>query len=273
MSRFITIFILILSTFGFKPIDKGSIIPFRVDCFQLDVLGNLYVVHESELVKYNDQLEKQATFTNLSLGEISSVDASDAMNIMVFYQDFAKIVFLDNTLSPKNSTIDLSELGFPNASLACLSYNNSFWIFDPVNQELVCINQFLEINERSGNLNQIIDTEIEPDQLFESGNYVYLKDRKEGVFIFDRYGGYMKRMPFVNVDDFQMINANTYSYLKSDTLFLYNSQTLQQDTLISPFPPVAKIKNNPNIENLFYSLDKAGNLKEFAHVRKIHYNY
>jgi hypothetical protein len=140
---------------------------FKVDYFTLDIFGNRYVVHESELVKSIDTAKSTITFSNLSLGEISSVDASDAMNILVFYQDFAKVLFLDNTLSLKKSAIDLGDLGFPNASLACLSYNNGFWIFDPVNQELIRINQFLEVSERSGNLNQIINTEIEPDQLFE----------------------------------------------------------------------------------------------------------
>jgi hypothetical protein len=231
---------------------------FKVDYFTLDIFGNRYVVHESELVKSIDTAKSTITFSNLSLGEISSVDASDAMNILVFYQDFAKVLFLDNTLSLKKSAIDLGDLGFPNASLACLSYNNGFWIFDPVNQELIRINQFLEVSERSGNLNQIINTEIEPDQLFESGNNVYLKDKNEGVFIFDRYAGYQKRMPFTDVDDVQIIGSNVMTFLKNDTVFSYDMLTLNTDTIPMRTNGIKQIFIKKN--NVILYLEENGNL-------------
>lgn len=222
---------------GLTSFESQRVIPcysfgFKVDYFTYDILGNTYLVHESELVKLEAKNSREkTTFSNLSLGEISTIDASDAMNLLVFYQDFAKVLFLDNTLSLKKSIIDLGELGFPNASLACLSYNNGFWIFDPVNQELIRINQFLEVAERSGNLNQIINTEIEPDQLLEAGNKVYLKDKIEGVFIFDRYAGYLKRMPFTNIDDVHITDTEGLVFLKNDSLFSYNTQSLNLDTM------------------------------------------
>lgn len=252
--------LLTLSLVSYSPINRGPVFKFKMDNFDVDVLGNLYVVREAELIKYNSELRKEATFANLSLGEISSIDVSDAMNLLVFYEDFSKVLFLDNTLSLKKSAIDLSELGFPDASLACLSYNNAFWIFDPVNQELVRITQFLEIGERTGNLNQIIHTEIEPDQIFESGNNVYIKDRKEGVFIFDRYGGYLKRMPFLEVDDLKIIGQNTLSYLRNDTSFTYNMQTLKMDTNSYESNSIRKVIPIPGSQGFFYILKKDGNL-------------
>jgi len=245
----------VLSFFSFKNIGNESIFNFKVDYFDVDILGNLYLVRESELVKYDAALERQSTFSDLSLGEITSIDASDAMNLLVYYEDFGSIIFLDNTLSIKKSAISLADLGFSITSLACLSYNNAFWIFDPVNQELIRINQFLEITERSGNLNQIINTEIEPDQLFEAGNNVYLKDRKEGVFIFDRYAGYLKRLPFLAIDDLQFIEPNNLAFLRSDTLFTYNMNTINMDTMTLLQKGVKKIMVNS--DSYFY-LGKKG---------------
>jgi len=248
MKKNILIFITFIGIIGFITIPTNSIFPFKTDNFDVDILGNIYVVHEAELLKYDDKLKQQATYINLSLGEIDMIDASDAMNLLVFYKDFAKLVFLDNTLSVKKSAIDLGELGFPNASLACLSYNNGFWIFDPVNQELVRITQFLEVGERSGNLNQIINTELEPDQLFESGSKVYLKDYDEGIFVFDRYGGYLKRLPFFNLDDLQIGNTSALIMLRNDTTFTYNTQTLVLDTFINEFKSIQKARiTNRNI--------------------------
>jgi len=260
MKRILIILLLAVGLISFttQSITNSYSYNFKVDYFTLDILGNRYVVHESELVKSYETGKHTLTFSNLSLGEISSVDASDAMNILVFYQDFAKVLFLDNTLSIKKSAIDLGDLGFPNASLACLSYNNGFWIFDPVNQELVRINQFLEVAERSGNLNQIINTEIEPDQLFESGNNVYLKDKNEGIFIFDRYAGYQKRMPFTDVDDVQIIGSNVMAFLKNDTVFSYDMLTLNTDTLPLKTDDIKQIFIKKNNDILF--LGENGNL-------------
>ena len=260
MKRILIILLFSVGLISFTPqsIRYSFSYDFKVDYFTLDIFGNRYVVHESELVKSIDLGKPPVTFSNLSLGEISSVDASDAMNILVFYQDFAKVLFLDNTLSIKKSVIDLGDLGFPNATLACLSYNNGFWLFDPVNQELVRINQFLEVAERSGNLNQIIHTEIEPDQLFESGNNVYLKDKNEGVFIFDRYAGYQKRMPFTDVEDVHIIGSNVMAFLKNDTVFSYDILTLNTDTLPLRADGVKQIFIKKN--NVILFLGENGNL-------------
>ncbi len=261
MKHILVFIFLSVSLLSFNSMRSKLLFNFKVDAFDIDVLGNLYLVNETELIKYNSELEKQATFSNLSYGEITSIDASDAMNLLVFYEDFAKVLFLDNTLSLKKSAIDLSDLGFPNASLACLSYNNAFWIFDPVNQELIRINQFLEIGERTGNLNQIINIEIEPNQLFESGDHVYLKDSKKGIFVFDRYGGFLKRMPFLNVDDLQIEGENTLKYLRNDTTFSYNMKSLQSDTTIYEFHSIKKVIPFSNQEGYYYILQKNGELR------------
>ena len=257
------IIILILPLLLISAKDSGSdfVFDFSVDDFELDVLGNLYVIHDTELRKYNSDLKETANFSDLKYGSITLVDASDAMNLLVFYEDFAKVLFLDNTLSLKKSVISLSDLGFPNATLACLSYNNAFWIFDPVNQELVRITQFLELGDRSGNLNQIINDELMPDQLFESGDRVYLKDREKGVFIFDRYGGFIKRLPFINVDHIYLEDRYNLSYLKNDTLFTYNMQTLTEDTLSFSVPDLKKVAINPQH---IYLLNQKGKLQVFS---------
>jgi hypothetical protein len=253
----ILVLLIVIGIFSFKNVDDKSVFDFSVNYFDVDILGNLYLVHGNELSKYDKEGKRKATYTNLSLGDISSIDASDAMNLLVFYEDFGKVIFLDNTLSIKKSAISLADLGFPNATLVCLSYNNSFWLFDPVNQELIRINQFLEISERSGNLNQIIQTEIEPNQLFETGNHVYLKDVNEGVFIFDRYGGFLKRMPFLQVDDLQLSASNTLQYLRNDTLFEYNMKLLDSDTLVLKHQNIKRVKRD---SFSLYFLNKKGRM-------------
>ena len=144
---FISIFTLLVSLNG-----SQNFIISNADYFEIDVQSNLYIVKGAELQKYNSDNELLYTYSNLVYGDISTLDVYKTTNIFLYYRDFNKILFLDNTLSIKYSAIDISELGYPEANLACNSYNNSFWIYDPINMEMLRFGRALQNTDRTGNL-------------------------------------------------------------------------------------------------------------------------
>jgi len=217
--------------------------PNKIDSFEIDVLGNLYFVNDAELQKYDYKSNKLGVFSNLMYGKITSIDVSDAMNILVYYQNSNKIVMLDNKLSIKNSPIDLSDLGYSETSVACLSYNNSFWIYDAIGHELLRFNLLLENTDRSGDLKSITSYNLNPIQIIERDNNLYLRDKENGIFVFDRYGGYLKRLPFLELDDFY-IRSNSWQMLKNDTNYSFNPITLQIDTIAAPYKNIAEMRVN-----------------------------
>ena len=217
--------------------------PRKIDYFELDVIGNLYFVNGAELKKYNSSAKELYTFSSLMYGNIESIDVRDAMNILVYYKNSNKIIMLDNRLSVKNSPIDLSDLGYSETSVSCLSYNNAFWIYDPVGHELLRFNLLLENMDRSGDLNSITGYNLNPIQIIEKDNQLILRDNQFGIFIFDRYGGYLRRIPFFNLDDF-CIRTNTWQILKNDTNFSFNPFTLNTDTLLTPYSNIDEMRVN-----------------------------
>lgn len=209
---------------------SNSMFPKNIDFFDLDILGQLYFVKGSELKKYSPDGELLQNYSNLYLGDITLIDVSDPMNLLVYYQDINQIVMLDNQLSIKNSPIDLNDLGYGQANLTCLSYSNGFWVFDPISQSLIRFNNLLEESDNSGNLKNITGYQIHPLQLIERDNQLILKDKEFGIFVFDRFGNYIKRIPFNDIDDIY-IRSGVWQMLKNDTSLFFNPSNLQIDTI------------------------------------------
>jgi hypothetical protein len=250
------ILLCVVFLFGFKPLTStvSSDFPPKISFFEVDVMGNIYLVIGSEIQKYDAHNKLQKTYSNLNFGTISSLDVTDAMNIMVYYGNFNIIVLLDNQLSVKNSPIDLALLGYEEAKLSCISYNNGFWIFDPINQELVRFSQLLEVTNHSGNLLSLTQYNIQPEQIVERDNQLYVRDSRLGIFVFDRYGGYLRRFPFLQLDN-MYIRSNSWQLLRNDTLFIYSPKLLQLDTLTLPYNNVTAFRYN---EKADYLLDSHG---------------
>lgn len=204
--------------------------PKNIDFFDLDILGQLYFVKGSELKKYSQDGILLQNYSNLYLGDITLIDVSDPMNLLLYYQDVNQIVMLDNQLSIKNSPIDLNDLGYGQANMVCLSYSNGFWIYDPISQSLIRFNNLLEESDNSGNLKNITGYQIHPVQLIERDNQLILRDKQFGIFVFDRFGNYIKRIPFNDIDDIY-IRSGVWQMLKNDTSLFFNPINLQIDTI------------------------------------------
>lgn len=220
--------------------------PNRISFFELDILGQLYFINRSEVKKYSADGKLLKTYSNLYYGDITYIDVSDPMNLLVFYEDNNLLLMLDNQLSIKNSPIDLNDLGYGQANLVCLSYGNGFWIFDPISQSLIRFNNLLGLTENSGNLLNITGYQLHPIQLIERDNQLILRDKEFGIFVFDRFGNYIKRLPFENIDDLY-IRSGIWQILKNDTSLFFNPRTLQLDTVPIFYKHINEFRLNDNI--------------------------
>lgn len=190
----------------------------------VDALGNMYVIHGGEIKKYNPQGVFQKTFSNKRYGRIDDIDISNPLKILVYYKDFQQVLFLDNQLSPAADVISLEKAGYEQTSLVCSSLNNSFWLYDKQNNELVRFSQDLRALVKTGNLKRILDLDLQPGYMREYGNYLYLNCPREGILVFDIYGTFYKTIPIKNLKEFTIINGNVFYYEKS-VLKEYQTQT------------------------------------------------
>ena len=99
-----------------------------------DAFNTHYFLNNNVLFKKTDVELLQ--YQNLALGKVTKVDISNPLKILLFYQDFNTIIFLDNQLN-EIQKVDFSNLDVPVvASAVGISGQNLVWIYNTLNQQI-----------------------------------------------------------------------------------------------------------------------------------------
>ena len=228
------LFLLLFTTriFAQNELQLIDTIPIKADFFSSDNQGNVYVVKGSELTKFDKSGKQLYKYSNKEFGNISFVDVSNMLKILVFYKHFLQVIFLDNTLS-LNGSIGLNKIDFNQAQLVCSSYNNGMWLYNQQNMELVRIDQQLQKTQQTGNLSLLLNIELRPSYLLECDNKIYLQNPATGILIFDRYGTYYKTILDSTIDQFQPKGDWIY-YSSAGKIKAYNIKTTEEKQLGTP---------------------------------------
>lgn len=213
----------------------------KADYFTSDNLGNAYLINGHEIFKYLPNGKLFNRYSNLMLGNITSVDATNPLKLLLFYRDFSKIQFLDNQLSENRGVISLQDLGLEQSTLACISFDNGFWVYDQISFSLIRFNQAFDKTQEVRNINQNIGYEPQPNFLHESGDWVYLNNPGTGILVFDIFGTYFKTIPIKGLTDFQIAGENLL-YFKEGKLLSYNLKTLQEAEVQIPYDEIKMLR-------------------------------
>ena len=234
-----------LSSSFSHPQDSSSVMSFELTLeievtsksITSDYLGNVYTIDDNEIAKYSAAGALISSFSDKNAGTITSVDASNPLRVQVFYQDFGQIIYLDDVLSVIGSNISLIEQGLDQATLSCSSWDDGIWLYDPQDFELKRLGSDLRLSHQSGNINQLVGIEANPNFIIEKNNFVYLNDPLTGILVFDQFGTYYKTLPVRGIDRFQVSGEQVF-YLQDGKLMSYNMQTFQHAKL-----PISSDKN------------------------------
>lgn len=176
---------------------------------QADELGNLYVVSpNNQLYKYNSAGKVLATLNYNYNGNISSIDASNPMEIYVFYKEINRVLFLDNNLAYRGE-LDLTKLNITQASAIARSYDNGIWVFDLGDLQLKKMSKDGTITQSSGNIRQIIKTNFVPNLIMENTKQVIINSDSICLF-FDVFASYVRT---------KKVQTNTQIQLGNQHLF------------------------------------------------------
>ena len=222
------------------------------DYMTTDHIGRLYLAKGQELFLYSDEGELMYQFSDLSRGKIEHLDTRNPMKLQLFYPDYGQITLLDNTLSRTRNNIDLNALGLSLAQLACASFDNGFWVYDPISFRLIRFDQGLNITNDISNVNQLVGAEIEPNQLVEFENWLYLNSPNEGVFMFDSFGTYSKLIAIPGAERIQVRENGIFLEFENQ-LIKYNPLNFEQSDIELP------VKNYKSVsieKNRLYILQK-----------------
>jgi hypothetical protein len=222
---FLPLLIVLLSFRQDKPLHL--VIKAKFDYFTVDNIGNMYLVNEDELLKYLPSGKFFARYSNLKLGKISFVDATNPLKILLYYRDFQQIVYLDDQLTANAESIALEELGNEQTDLVCAGANNSFWIYNKQNNELIRFNELSKQVAATGNLKQILRTEISPNFMIERNNFLYLNSPQTGIYVFDIFGTFSKVISLRNLKNYQ-VNDDIVYYQKDSSFCSYNFKYFEE---------------------------------------------
>lgn len=215
-----------LNLFNFQ---NNSEIISSCDYFEIDHLGNIYVVKNTEIIKYDSQQRKICSFSDNSLGEISTVDTSDPLRILLFYQDFNKLVYLNNRFSKIGNEIDLYNYSANESDLVCNSQKGGFWIYNTIENQLIYINNNGIISTKSILLTNIF-ANSEIVKIVEKNSKLYLLYINKGVLRLNQNGQFEKKHTINDITDFQIVGGDII-YRNENGLYRYLPFN-QEDELI-----------------------------------------
>ncbi|NOZ46295.1 MAG: hypothetical protein GXO79_05885 [Chlorobi bacterium] len=226
-----------------------------------DHFRNFYIIKDNQLLKYDKEGNYISDYSNSIVGTITSIDVSDPQRILLFYEDFNQLIFLDNKLAEIGSPILLDDLSLGNIILSCSAEQGGFWIFDQTLQQLLYFNKNLALEYKSNNIRTISNVQGEPNFLLEKNSNLYLNIPETGILIFNNFGFFTKLIPIKNLKTFQVINQNII-YNSANSVIQFNRNTFNYDTLyVASFNNIEDIKLEQNIGYI--------RRKEFVDIVKI----
>jgi hypothetical protein len=225
----------------------------EADFFTTDNQCNIYVVKKNELVKYDKSGKQLCKYSNKNFGNISYVDASNMLKVLVFCKEFSQIIFLDNTLSANGEPVSFDKIGLQQVSLVCSSFNNGMWIYNQQNFALTQLNTLYQVEHHTENLNNLLNINFQPIEMLEHDNRIYINNPSSGVLIFDIYGTYYKTVPVKNAKQIQIIGDWIY-FMLENSVHAYNTKTTEETEFSVPETNFSSFRLE--VETLFLRTEK-----------------
>ncbi len=175
-----------------------------IDLFTTDELGNLYTVRGNDLDLFDRHGVHKAHNSLNTFGLISRIDAYSSMKPVIFSRNQGQLAMLDNTLSIRGGTVDLSRNGYPQVTLVCAGVQDRFWFFDERDMALIRVDGKLQELANTGRLDQLLSFSPQPTYMEESESRLYMVDPKHGVLVFDLFGTFVRTLPIQGAERIQV---------------------------------------------------------------------
>ncbi len=199
--KIIQIIILVLLSYGVSAQQDSSFhfiksFPGDIADAAIDNLDNVYLLSSTnQLKKYNANGDSVAVYNNVRhFGKLYSLDVSNPLKLLLYYKDFSTIVTLDRLLTVR-STIDLRRNNLLQVNAIGLSYDNNIWLFDAYDNKLKKINEEGKVLLETPDLRTVFQETISPQQIIDQNKQVYLYDSTNGLFVFDQFGTFKRKIP------------------------------------------------------------------------------
>jgi len=202
----------------------------KPEIFTTDKLGNCYIYRDNLLKKISSDAKVLGQFSSLESGKLHSIDASDPMQVILFYKDFNQLILVDNKLSQIGKVFYFDLLDLSSVTAVCKSKQFAIWIFDEYEEKLILygfnpqgIILTINIDKYKKDIGNV-------DFMIESGNEIYLKGKNNMIWVFDHYGSLQNKLELPMDNDFQIKN-NTIIYSVNNQVVRHNVLNEKSDSM------------------------------------------
>lgn len=214
----------------------------------VDNLDNLYLLRASgQLKKVSAQGDSLAVFNDLRrYGSVSSIDVSNPLRVLVYYQNFSTVLILDRFLNVR-STLDLRKTNILQVRAICLSYDNNIWLYDEIEHKLKKVDETGKLLMETPDFRLIFGEAAAPESITDHDGLLYLYDRRLGIYVFDYYGALKNKIIIQDWDNLR-IAGNSIWGTKGNMLYQYRKDLFRvyDQPLPSAFVPYEKLYFTPS---------------------------
>jgi len=180
----------------------------------LDKFDSWYYIDQNVLYKKKET--NIVSYTNLQLGNITSVSINNPFNILVFYRDYNTVVILDNYLNKKQQIY----LGNNTITHVSYAFADNIWMYNLEIQQLELYNYKLDIKVATTRPSAVLQVK----NLESNAKNVYVLDNVGNLSQFNNYGD------LVNYDrnlaaDKVFVFGEKVLFLRNKILFLKSTQS------------------------------------------------
>jgi hypothetical protein len=208
---------------------EGDIVEFTVDN-----LDNVYLLSSrNQLKKLNANGDSVAAYNDVKrYGQVSLIDVSNPLKVILYYEDFGTVVALDRFLNVIN-TIDLRKQDILQAKAVGQSYDNRVWVYDAVENKLKKVDDDGKILQETADFRLLFNQVPSPQKIFDQDQYVYLYDSAQSVFVFDYFGTLKNKILISHWQNFKV--SGKYIFGNSNGLLhRYEIRSFRLDDWLMP---------------------------------------
>jgi hypothetical protein len=207
---------------------------------EFDMQGNIYLSTQTgSIIKLDSSFRELASYTAEKIIPISSIDVSNRFRIFGFYKNNQSFILLDQNLRILNDhAIDSRMVG--NGVAACYASDQTIWIFDDLDFSLKKLNPSLNQIVINVRLSLLVGAkQYQIIQMEEYQNRIYVNNSTDGIYVFNKFGNFLKKIDISTPQLFKIYKAKLY--------FVDQSAIKAIDLYTNEMEMISEIKKTENI--------------------------
>ncbi|MFA9219844.1 MAG: hypothetical protein ACEQSL_01515 [Sediminibacterium sp.] len=200
---------------------------------QCDALGNTYDIFPDHITKHSSNFNLDYRLSTLQYGTSAQLDLTNPLVPFLFFEDQGSLVFFDNNLNVLEDPIFLNEKFQGQITCVAGSKGDALWLYDANSSTLIRTNRKFEVLSKSANLSYLTKTTLQPEQIIENGQRVYLIDAEKGISIFSLFGNIEIQSVYYSADP--VYHWNNFIYFRMYNILFEWENSLPEPTKIAYF--------------------------------------